>query len=227
MTRPFRPIRLAVPPILAALLLFAPSLLRAAGPGPGEALLSKVSAKYSAARTLSAKFRQEVPLASLGIVRKASGDVTFARPSRMRWDYKKPDNQLFLADGEHLYFRPTDSKQVFRRKIGEGALGGKIPLLLFFGKGDIASMFAVESSDPVRKGAATALRLVPKGDGAPEVKWIDLVVENDSLQIVEIHLYDRLGGANHLYLEGIVFNPSLPADQFRFRKPAGTEVVEG
>ncbi len=199
----------------------------ASGPGEGEALLAKVSAKYATAQTLSAKFRQEVPLANLGIVRKASGELFFARPSKMRWDYKKPDNQLFLADGEFLYFRPTDSKQVFKRKIGEGTLGGKIPLFLFFGKGDMSSLFSVESSEPVRKKTATAMRLLPKGDGAPEVKRIDLVVDNEKLLIVEIHIYDKLGGTNHLYLDGIVFNPSVPADQFRFKKPAGTEVVNG
>lgn len=221
--------RLAAPLLLALLLALpaaVPRPVAAAAPADGEALLSKVSAKYAALRSLTAKFRQEVPLANLGIVRKASGVVSFARPSRMRWDYAKPDDQLFLADGEHLYFRPTDSRQVFRRKIGEGALGGKIPLLLFFGKGDIASMFSVESSEPARGGEATALRLVPKGDGAPEVKRVDLVVENEGLRIVEVHLYDRLGGVNHLYLESIVFDPSIPAERFRFRKPAGAEVID-
>jgi outer membrane lipoprotein carrier protein len=207
--------------------LAAAGAARAAGSAEGEALLAKVSAKYATANTLTAKFRQEVPLSNLGIVRKASGTLYFARPTRMRWDYKKPDNQLFLADGEHLYFRPTDSKQVFRRKIGEGTLGGKIPLLLLFGKGDLSELFTAESAEKVRKGNATALRLVPKGDGAPEVKRVDIVVDDEKLQIVEIHLYDKLGGANHLYLDGIVFNPSLPADQFKFKKPAGTEVVNG
>lgn len=215
--------------IAAIFLALAVSAANSAGSGPidGEALLGKVSAKYEKMQSLSAKFRQEVPLPNLGVVRKASGTLYFARPSKMRWDYKKPDNQLFLSDGEHLYFRPADSKQIFRRKLGEGALGGKIPLLLFFGKGDMASMFSVESADPVRKGSATAMRLVPKGDGAPEVRRIDLVVENEALRIVEIHIYDKLGGVNHLYLDGIVFNPSLPGDLFRFRKPAGTEVVNG
>jgi outer membrane lipoprotein carrier protein len=199
---------------------------RAAGAGDGEALFAKVSAKYAAVQTLSAKFRQEVPLPNLGVVRKASGEVRFARPSRMRWDYRKPDNQMFLADGEHLYFRPTDSRQVFRRKLGEGTLGGKIPLLLFFGKGDMASMFSVDAAEPARKGTATALRLSPKGDGAPEVRRIDLVVENEALRIVEIHIHDKLGGTNHLYLDDIAFNPPIPADLFRFRKPAGAEVVD-
>ena len=200
---------------------------RAAGAGEGEGLFAKVSAKYGAMQSLSAKFRQEVPLPNLGVVRKASGDVRFARPSRMRWDYRKPANQLFLADGEFLYYKPADSKQVFRRKLGEGSLGGKIPLLLFFGKGNLTEMFTVDSSEPVRKGAATALRLSPKGEGAPEVRRIDLVVENEALRIVEIHIYDKLGGVNHLYLEDIAFNPSLPPDLFRFRKPEGTEVVNG
>lgn len=223
-------IRMTVLGAAAAILLaLAVQAGHAAGDGraEGEALLGKVSGKYEAVQALSAKFRQEVPLPNLGVVRKASGTLYFARPSRMRWDYKKPDNQMFLADGEHLYFRPSDSKQVFRRKIGEGALGGKIPLLLFFGKSGMASMFSVESAAPVRKGAATAMRLVPKGDGAPEVQRIDLVVENEALRIVEIHIYDKLGGVNHLYLDAIVFDPSLPGDLFRFKKPAGTEVVNG
>ncbi|HEY5997213.1 MAG TPA: outer membrane lipoprotein carrier protein LolA [Candidatus Deferrimicrobiaceae bacterium] len=219
-------VRGALAAILLALVVPA---AHAAGSGPsdGEALLEKVSAKYEKMQSLSAKFRQEVPLPNLGVVRKASGILYFARPSKMRWDYKKPNNQLFLADGEKLYFRPADSKQIFRRKLGEGAMGGKIPLLLFFGKGDMSKMFSVESADPARKGTATAMRLVPRGDGAPEVSRIDLVVENEGLQIVEIHIHDKLGGVNHIYLEGIVFNPSLPGDLFRFKKPAGTEVVNG
>ena len=46
----------------------------------GEALLRRVGERYAAAHTLSAKFRQEVPLQNVGIVRKASGNVYFGRP---------------------------------------------------------------------------------------------------------------------------------------------------
>ena len=59
------------------------------------------------------------------------------------------------------------------------------------------------------------------------MRRIDLVVDDADLTIREIHLYDRLGGSNHLYLDDVVIDPSLPADLFRFRKPPGSKMVDG
>lgn len=212
----------------AALFLFlAASAAKGEPEKKGEVLLRRIARKYASAGTFSAKFRQEVPLQNLGIVRKASGQVYFERPLKMRWDYRGGDAQIFLADGEYLYFRPADSPQVFRRKIDEKALGGKVPLLLLFGKGEITELFRVEEAVARKEGEETALRLVPRGDGAPEVRRVDLVVGNGDLLVREVHIYDRMGGANHLYLEGTALDPSLPPGLFRFRKPAGVEVVDG
>lgn len=215
--------------LLACVLLLLP-LTRAAAAGPenaGEALLRRVGERYAAAQTLSAKFRQEIPLQNVGIVRKASGNVFFGRPLKMRWDYKGPEAQLFLADGEHFYFRPAGSPQVIRRKVDEKGLGGKIPLLLLFGKGEIGKMFRVDAAELRKGGEETLLRLSPRGGGAPEVRRIDLVVGAGDALIREVHLFDRLGGENHLYLTDVTINPSLPAGLFRFRKPAGVSVVDG
>ncbi len=217
--------RAAAAALFRFLAVAAPGL--AAPAGGGDALLARVAAKYAAVRSLSASFRQEVPLQNVGIVRRASGKVYFERPSRMRWDYRTPETQLFLADGEFYYFRPAGSSQVYRKKIDEKTLGGKIPLLLLFGKGDIAGMFRVEDTVARSGGQETGLRLVPRGDGAPDVRRVDIVVGTADLLIREVHIYDRLGGANHLYLERIVLDPSLPGDLFRFRKSPGEEVVDG
>jgi len=215
--------------LLACILLLlplAPGL--AAGPeADGEALLRRVGERYAAAHTLSAKFRQEIPLQNVGIVRKASGSVFFGRPLKMLWDYKGPETQLFLADGRYFYFLPAGSSQVIRRLVDEKGLGGKIPLLLLFGKGEITALFRVDAADPRKGGEETVLRLSPRGDGAPEVRRIDLVVGTRDALIREVHLFDRMGGENHLYLTDVTVNPSLPADFFRFRKPAGISVVDG
>ena len=215
--------------LLACVLLLLPlAASRAAGPEKaGEALLRRVGERYATAHTLSAKFRQEIPLQNLGIVRKASGNVYFGRPLKMRWDYNGPEAQLFLADGRHFYFRPAGSSQVIRRDVDEKGLGGKIPLLLLFGKGEITALFRVDAADPRKGGEETVLRLSPRGDGAPEVRRIDLVVGTGDALIREVHLFDRLGGENHLYLTDVTVNRSLPADLFRFRKPAGVSVVDG
>ncbi|MGE5285393.1 MAG: LolA family protein, partial [Actinomycetota bacterium] len=201
---------------------------RAAGAeSAGESLLRRVGERYAAARTLSATFRQEIPLQNVGIVRKASGTVYFARPLKMRWDYKGPEAQLFLADGRYFYFRPAGSSQVIRRAVDEKGLGGKIPLLLLFGKGEITALFRVDAADTRKGGEETVLRLSPRDDGAPEVRRIDLVVGTGDALIREIHVFDRMGGENHIYLSDVTVNPSLPPDFFRFRKPAGASVVDG
>lgn len=210
-----------------ALFLFSAHVFPARAGEEGDALLARISEKYAGTRSLSADFRQEVPLQNVGIVRKARGRVYFERPLRMRWDYKAPDTQLFLADGEYFYFRPPGSAQVFRRRIDEKTLGGKIPILLLFGKGDLAGLFRVGHVVHRKDGLETALSLIPRGDGAPEVRRIDLVVGTRDLLIREVHLYDRLGGANHLYFDGQAVDPSLPPGMFRFMRPAGTEVVDG
>jgi outer membrane lipoprotein carrier protein len=212
----------------AVLFLFHAGVAGAAdNAGAGEAFLREVVRKYAAVRTLSAGFRQEIPLQNLGIVRKAHGRVYFERPLKMRWDYRGKPAQVFLADGRHFYFRPEDAPQVLRKKIDESSLGGRIPLLLLFGKGDISDRFRVEGMIPRKEGTEKALRLVPRGDGAPDVRRIDLVVGSGDLLIREVHLYDKLGGANHLYLEETALDPSLPAGLFRFVRPEGVEVVDG
>lgn len=209
------------------LLLFGlPGRLNAAAAGgEGEAFLRKVGERLSSVRTLSARFRQEVPLANLGIVRKAQGTVAFERPLKMRWDYRGDDPQLFLADGTYLYFRPPGSDRVFRRAIDEGALGGRIPLLLLFGRQDLSELFRVEEMVTRKGGAETVLRLVPRPGGAPDVRRIDLAVGSRDLLPREVHVFDRLGGANHLFLEEVKAGAELPPGYFRFLRPPGTRVV--
>ena len=210
-------------PAALALVLCASA---AAGAGDAQALLARVSARYSSANALSADFRQEVPLQGLGIVRKAAGRVYFERPLRMRWDYDAPNTQLFLADGTHFYFRPPDSPQVFRRRIDERTLGGKVPLLLLFGKGTISEFFRAEESAVRKGGGEIALRLVPVGEAANEVRRVDLVIGAADGLIREVHLYDRLGGSNHLFLGNTSINPTFPDGLFRYRPTSGIEVVD-
>ncbi|MHB8832265.1 MAG: LolA family protein, partial [Desulfobacteria bacterium] len=152
--------------LFACVLLFLPLATGGAAgtESAGEALLRRVGQRYADVRTLSATFRQEIPLQNVGIVRKASGTVYFGRPLKMRWDYKGPEAQMFLADGRYFYFRPAGSPQVIRRKVDEKGLGGKIPLLLLFGKGEIAALFRVDAADPRKGGEETVLRLSPLGD---------------------------------------------------------------
>src|SRR4030067_859654 len=122
---------------VAALFLFTagfPPDACGSGEADGTNLLHRVAEKYSTVTTLSATFRQEVPLQDVG------------------------------------------------------------------GGGESTEYFRVEEANPLPGGKETVLRLVPKGDGAPEVRRVDLVVDDTDLTIRQVHLYARLGGAHPPHL---------------------------
>src|SRR5512147_1895262 len=52
---------------------------------------------------LSAKFIQTATNRSLGQVQEASGLFLLKRPGKMRWEYQKPDERLFVTDGKTLW----------------------------------------------------------------------------------------------------------------------------
>jgi len=216
--------------VLAALLVVSGGALAArpqAPSKPAREVAAALQKKYDTIRDFTADFVHNYESGMLHKKLSERGTVRVKKPGKMRWDYKGPDAQLYLADGRYFYFRPAGSSQVIRRGVDEKGLGGKIPLLLLFGKGEITALFRVDAADPRKGGEETVLRLSPRDDGAPEVRRIDLVVGTGDVLIREIHVFDRMGGENHLYLTDVTVNPSLPPDVFRFRKPAGVSVVDG
>src|SRR6266536_1763662 len=52
----------------------------------------------------------------------SSGTFEFSRPNRFRFDYKKPFEQVIVADGQTLWLYDVDLKQVTARKQSQ-ALG--------------------------------------------------------------------------------------------------------
>ena len=73
-------------------------------------IANKVQARYDRVRDFSADFAQE---AESGVLRKKQverGTVIVKKPGRMRWDYKAPEQKVFVSDGTrdlHAHRRPT------------------------------------------------------------------------------------------------------------------------
>ena len=59
----------------------------------------------------------------------SSGTFEFSRPNRFRFDYKKPFEQLIVADGQKVWIYDTDLNQVSSRKLSN-ALGATPAALL-------------------------------------------------------------------------------------------------
>ena len=207
--------------------------LAAAPPGAGShldvaAVVAKVQKRYDDAADFKARFTQSLTSPALKRTTSSSGQVTFKKPGRMRWDYEKPDKSSYITDGGVLWLYEPDDRQAFKQDLK----GSQLPAALAFlmGKGKLANEFDI-SFGPDR-GASTGgavknyvLSLSPKTPQA-QVKSILFIVDPRTYDVRESVITDAQGNVNDVVFADIKVNTKVPETMFRFTPPAGTRVID-
>ncbi len=198
-------------------------------PATGEALDASAVAKglrekYAALEDLSAVFRQESKVVSLGRSRQKEGTILVKKPGRMRWDYTAPDRQLIISDGENLwYFRP-DRNQVVVQELSR-AFTNQTPLFFLFGEGDLSAEFTWGEGDLVPDGKGNfVLELKPRVE-TPDLVDLTLEVRKADFTVFATVLRDAFGNVTRLEFSGEKENEGLAEELFTFEPPPGAEVV--
>ncbi|MER1968421.1 outer membrane lipoprotein chaperone LolA [Castellaniella sp. GW247-6E4] len=168
--------------------------------------------------TATGRFEQ-VMAGGQGAGRTQSGDFSFQRPGKFRWEVRKPYEQLIVSDGRSVYQYDPDLGQVIRRSARQAI--GASPAALLFGSGALEDSFDLQAQ-PDRDGLQW-LRALPKGGDAGFVH-VDIGFADGLPRRLE--LLDAFGQTSHIGLEDIHANPTLPADRFRFQTPPGVDLVE-
>jgi len=212
-----------------------PLAAAAAPPGAGShldvaAVAAKVQKRYDDAADFKARFTQTLTSAALKRTTSSSGQVTFKKPGRMRWDYEKPDKSSYITDGGVLWLYEPDDKQAFKQDLK----GSQLPAALAFlmGKGKLASEFditfgpdraAVGAGAPAAKNYV--LSLAPKTPQA-QVKSILFVVDPHDWFVRQSEIIDTNGNTNVILFSDVVMNSRVPDALFHFTPPAGTRVID-
>jgi outer membrane lipoprotein carrier protein len=198
-------------------------------PATGEALDASAVAKglrekYAALEDLSAVFKQESKVVSLGRSRQKEGTILVKKPGRMRWDYTAPDRQLIISDGENLwYFRP-DQNQVVVQELSR-AFTNQTPLFFLFGEGDLSTEFTWGEGDLVPDGKGNfVLELKPRVE-TPDLVDLTLEVRKADFSVFATVLRDAFGNVTRLEFSGEKENGGLADELFTFEPPPGAEVV--
>ena len=150
--------------------------------------------------------------------RPQSGQFSFERPGRVKWDVVSPYAQLILSDAQQVFQFDPDLNQVTVRKVDQAI--GASPAAILFGTGELDKVFVV-TAQPDRDGIAW-LRAKPRNGDAGFVH-LDLGM-SEGLP-VRVVLLDAFGQTTRVELSGIQRNPALPASTFQFVAPAGADVV--
>lgn len=204
-----------------AALLFLSSAIFAQTSVPKVA--EEVDAHYNHLRTLQANFTEIYQGA--GVSREESGTLWLKRPGKMRWDYQKPREKLFISDGKTAWFYVPGEQQARRTPIKK-LEDLRSPLAYLLGKTKLRKEFEALSlapDAPPWHPGDVVLRGVPKFmegvnqvllEIAPGGKIARLVVDGADGSTTEYRFEDQKE------------NLEIADRQFQFTPPAGVQVIE-
>ena len=190
-----------------------------------DQILERVESKYENSK-FSADFIQKSTIKAMDIADMASGKVFIKYPGMMRWEYKKPDNQIIITDAQKLWiYRPEDNQ----------VMTGKAPT--FFGDGKGASFlsdiglirqkFAISLEDSEKKESDMFyhLNLVPH-EKAMDISKIRLLISKQTFNVLQIITQNSYGDETRIDLINAAFGVHLDDSLFSFDIPEGTDVLQ-
>jgi outer membrane lipoprotein carrier protein len=205
-------------------------------------LVSRMEARYRSAKTLQATFLERYA-ENGSLLRSEAGTAYFRRPGKMRWEYERPEKDLFLVDGKTAWFYvPAD--HTVTRVPAKQSQDLRTPLALLAGQMKISRICSrvdlADGEQPLREGDAI-LRCRVRGQqrsdgGAVETDSVlgtgasDAVLFEVARGTGELsRLIVRQGGGIEMEFrfENWRFDPKLPDTMFRFDPPAGVAIVNG
>ena len=153
--------------------------------------------------------------------RTSSGSFEFLRPHRFRFSYKKPFEQLIVADGQTLWLYDIDLNQVTARK--QSQVLGSTPAALIASASDLAALqadFSLQAA-PDRDGLQWVVAIPKAKDG--QLQSIRVGFRGAELAALDID--DSFGQRSVLRFSPLQTSPALSAESFQFKPPAGADVI--
>src|SRR5204862_4046202 len=100
---------------LAAFLIAVSGRAPQAQPQSAAELAAALQKKYATVRDFSADFVQTYRGGILNRQMKDTGRVMVRKPGKMRWEYKTPEEKLFVSDGTSIYWYVPQDRQTEKR----------------------------------------------------------------------------------------------------------------
>lgn len=165
------------------------------------------------------EFTQTVTSADGARKKVSSGSFEFLRPNRFRFVYRKPYEQVLVADGQKVWIYDPDLQQASARRL-DAALDST-PAALLAG-GNLEKDFVLKA-DGTRNGLEWVLAQ-PRNGAQGNVR--ELRVGLRDREPMSIEILDNFGQRSLLQFSAVQYGLSLPPASFQFKPPPGVDVVE-
>lgn len=201
-------------------LLLVPAAL---GADDVQRLADHVDRRYNHITTLTADFTEIYKGA--GIQRTESGTLWLKKPGRMRWDYREPQEKLFVTDGKKAYFYVPGERQAREAPI-KNLDDLRSPLRYLLGKTKLEKEFSglsVANVPPLEPGN-TVLQGVPRSM-ADRLSRVLLEVGPEG-RLFRIVAEELDGSSTEFRFRNQRENVAIPDARFLFHPPPGVETIQ-
>lgn len=168
---------------------------------------------------LGATFEQRLFDEQRRLQEESSGTLVLRRPGQFRWHYIEPFEQEIVADGELIWIYDADLKQVAVRPMGR-TMGGS-PAVLLSASEPLVEIF--DLTDAGERGGFNWVELKPREQ---DVAFVLLRIGMRDGLIGAMDLVDTFGQTTELRFFDLNTSPSVTAETFTFKPPAGTDVID-
>lgn len=220
---------LTVAGVLAGFLLWWTGWLGADTSAAGQGL-RVVEARYGKASTLQANFLERYSENGTQ-VRMEAGKAYFLRPGKMRWEYEKPEQSLFLVDGKFVWFyvpddhtatrMPAKKSDDWRTPIAFLTTGMKLSRIC----SEVGPASDVKPSKAGNEVYRCVLRGAENDKGSAAQKVLFEISPQGEL--ARIVIPQEAGMQIEFEFKDWEWNPVLAKTLFQFEPPPGTVIVNG
>jgi outer membrane lipoprotein carrier protein len=198
----------------------------AAGQAMLGEILNKTEANYQKIPTFTATFRQSTTSSAAGTITsgEAAGRLYYAKPRQMRWEYDKPEVQVFVANNQFAWlYAPAenqvslfDANKLFASPLAQTFFGGAL---------NLKNHFEVTLDSTQSNKSWAVLRLVPKKED-PNIKLLFLWIDLQNFRIARIESQDILGNTNKILIDSLTPQPTLDQKLFQLEIPQTVKVFD-
>lgn len=187
-------------------------------------IASAVDARYNSLQTFRADFVETYNGA--GVSRTESGTLSLKRPGKMRWDYRRPGQKLFLSDGKTAVFYVPGERQA-RKTAVKNLDDFRSPLRYLLGKTKLEKEFdhlAIADAPLPKTKGNVILSGIPRNMADRVSRVLLEITPQNRIERISIEEID--GAVTEFTFSNMTENVALEDSQFRFSPPPGVETIQ-
>ncbi len=178
-------------------------------------------------KNFSAKFKQRLEQKVSGTKKESTGLLNIERPNKVSFRYDAPNKNRIVSDGSTLKAYVAEDSQMFESKVNSSAYAGGLAFFM----GGLLKTMSFTFNEKADYKAGYVLIGKPRSP-SPTYEYVlfyvnkDLLEKGDPACLERIVIVDAQGNKNRFDFTEATFPATVPASEWEFTPPAGTNITK-